>query len=250
MERTGQSKNALAESLSVVIPAYNEETRLGPLHREASEYIRSNFSRSEIIYVDDGSTDQTYERLLEYQRQNPDVKILRHQKNYGKGRAVRTGLQAATGNLVLFSDADFSTPIEDVQKLIRSIASGFDIAIGSRAVSGANVEIPQPWIRETTGKIGNAIVQTLLLLPFEDTQCGFKLYTSDAIRIILPKLKVDGFAFYMEMLVVAVANGLKVAEVPVTWRNVLDSKVRSVHNLEVLKDVLRIRYQSAMGNYS
>ena len=236
-------------SFSLVVPAYNEENRLGDVHRSVSLFIESRFKENEIIYVDDGSTDHTYERLADYQKTNPKVKIIRHPKNYGKGRAVRTGLEAATGDIVLFSDADFSTPIEEIEKLIPYLSNGYDIAIGSRGVAGANVEIPQSFLRETTGKIGNAVVQTFLLLPFEDTQCGFKLYKSDALRLILPKLTIDGFAFDMELLVAAMANGLKVAEIPVTWRNVLESKVQSIHNLEVLRDVFKIRYKSAMGHY-
>jgi dolichyl-phosphate beta-glucosyltransferase len=238
-----------ASSLSLVIPAYNEEKRLGS-QSHVFEYIRSHFTRAEFIYVDDGSTDGTYLRLLDYQRQNPQVKILRHERNRGKGRAVRSGMEAATGDLVLFSDVDFSTPIEEIQKLLPYIRNGFDIAFGSRGAPGSNVEIRQSLLRVATGKIGNAIVQTLLFLPFTDTQCGFKLYRADALKTILPRLTVDGFAFDMEMLAVASVHGLRAMEVPVTWRNVLDSRVRAIHNLEVLRDVLRIRYRMAMGDYS
>ncbi|MCI0411529.1 glycosyltransferase family 2 protein [bacterium] len=239
----------VASTLSLVIPAYNEEKRLDS-HGHAFEYIRSIFRTVEILYVDDGSTDGTFLRLLDYEKQNPHVRILRHERNLGKGRAVRTGMEAATGDLVLFSDVDFSTPIEEVQKLLHCIHNGFDVAFGSRGVPGSNVEIRQSLLRQVTGKIGNAIVQSLLLLPYTDTQCGFKLYKAEALKIILPRLTVDGFAFDMEMLAVALAHGLKVAEVPVTWRNVLDSRVRAIHNLEVLQDVLRIRYRMAMGYYS
>ena len=151
---------------------------------------------------------------------------------------------------MLFSDVDFSTPIEDVQKLLSCLLSGYDIAIGSRGVPGANVEVPQSLLREATGKIGNAIVQSLLLLPFEDTQCGFKLYRSGVIQKILPRLRVDGFAFDMEMLLAATTLGFRVAEVPVKWRDALESKVRPIHVLDVLKDVLLMRYRLAMGNYS
>jgi dolichyl-phosphate beta-glucosyltransferase len=238
-----------ANSLSLVIPAYNEEKRLGS-QNHVFEYIRNNFRACEFLYVDDGSTDGTYHRLLDYQKQNPQVKVLRHERNLGKGRAVRTGMEVATGDLVLFSDVDFSTPIEEIQKLLPYIRNGFDIAFGSRGVAGSNVEIQQSFLRQVTGKIGNAIVQTLLLLPFTDTQCGFKLYRADALKKILPRLTVDGFAFDMEMLTVASVQGMRAVEVPVTWRNVLDSRVRAIHNLEVLRDVLRIRYRMAMGDYS
>jgi dolichyl-phosphate beta-glucosyltransferase len=238
-----------SSSLSLVIPAYNEEKRLGN-HGHVFEYIRNNFRTVEFLYVDDGSTDGTYLRLLDYQKQDSHVKILRHERNLGKGKAVRTGMEVATGDLVLFSDVDFSTPIEEIQKLLPYIRHDFDIAFGSRGVPGSNVEIRQSLLRQVTGKIGNAIVQTLLLLPFTDTQCGFKLYRADALKKILPRLTVDGFAFDIEMLTVASAQGLRAVEVPVTWRNVLDSRVRAIHNLEVFRDVLRIRYRMAMGDYS
>ena len=237
-------------SFSLIIPAYNEEARLGNALTGVLQYLRDHFSDWEMIYVDDGSTDNTYSKLAEYQNQNPELRILRHPVNRGKGRAVRTGLEEAKGDLVLFSDADFSTPIEDVEKLLFRLSDGFDIAIASRGVPGANVEIRQSIFRDTLGKLGNVIVQSVLLLPFEDTQCGFKLYKKAALKEILPRLTVDGFAFDMEMLLVSVALGFKVVEVPVTWRNVLESKVQGAHILEVLRDLLRIRYRFALGKYS
>ena len=249
MERTAALESTSAASFSLVIPAYNEENRLDG-HNEVFEFVRSHFATREIIYVDDGSSDKTLDVLRERETLHPDVKVLRHDKNYGKGRAVRTGLEAARGDIVLFSDADFSTPIQEVKKMFPLLTQGYDIVIGSRGVTGANVEVPQSGVRETIGKIGNAIVQSLLLLPFEDTQCGFKLYTSRALGTVLPQLTIDGFAFDMEMLVVAAAAGLRVAEMPVTWRNVQGSKVRGVHNVQVLKDLLSIRYNSAVGKYS
>src|SRR5687767_9378945 len=152
------SQGLVTTPFSIVIPAYNEQKRLGSTQIEVIEYLKTQFNDFEIIYVDDGSTDETHKLLLEYQHQNAEVKILRHKVNYGKGRAVRTGLAAAKGKLVLFSDVDFSTPIEDIHKLIFYLRNGFDIAIGSRGVPGANVEVRQSFVRDSIGKIGNAIV--------------------------------------------------------------------------------------------
>ena len=238
------------EFLSLIVPAYNEENRLQTELPHVFEYLRENFPRWEVLYVDDGSTDRTYKELIQVSQNHPEMHVLQLNKNSGKGRAIRTGLQAARGDVILFSDADFSTPIEEAAKLLSFLKNGYDIVISSRGVPGSRVEIHQPLLREITGKIGNAIVQTLLLLPFHDTQCGFKMFRREAVRRILPFLKIDGFAFDMEILAVAVAQGLKVAEVPVVWRNVLESKVHVHHTLQVFLDVLKIRYDQAMGIYT
>ena len=238
------------KSFSLIVPAFNEEKRLHNELPHVLEYLGRNFHNFEVIYVDDGSSDHTYQTLLDMRRKFPEIRVLRLEKNEGKGKAVRTGLQDSCGNIILFSDADFSTPIEETSKLLDFLGKGFDIVIGSRAVEGSQIEIHQPRIREITGKVGNAVVQTLLLLPFRDTQCGFKLFRRAAVRKILPFLKIDGFAFDMEILAVAVSKGLKVAEVPVVWRNVLESKVRLHHTFQVLLDVLKIRYDQSMGKYS
>jgi dolichyl-phosphate beta-glucosyltransferase len=243
-------KAAAEISFSLIVPAYNEERRLGMAIPNIFEYLKSTFDTFEILYVDDGSQDLTYARLEEASANYPELKVLRHDRNYGKGFAIRTGLKAARGRFILFSDADFSTPIEEIDGFLRKLEEGFDIVIGSRAIAGSNVEIHQSALREITGKIGNAIVQALLLLPFQDTQCGFKMFRRESVQSILPFLTIDGFAFDIEMLVVATAQGMRITEVPVTWRNVLDSKVKMIHTLQVLADVLRIRYQLALGKYS
>jgi dolichyl-phosphate beta-glucosyltransferase len=238
------------EFLSLVVPAYNEESRLQTELPHVFDYLRENFSTWEVLYVDDGSTDQTYRKLIQASQTHPEMRVLRLNKNSGKGRAIRTGLQAARGDVILFSDADFSTPIEETGHLLKFVKDGYDIVISSRGVTGSKVEVHQPLAREITGKIGNAIVQTLLLLPFQDTQCGFKLFRAEAVHRILPFLRIDGFAFDIEILTIAVAQGLKIAEVPVIWRNVLESKVRFHHTLQVFLDVLKIRYEQAMGLYA
>jgi dolichyl-phosphate beta-glucosyltransferase len=240
----------MEEFLSLIVPAYNEETRLQTQLPRLLDYLKQNFPKWEVLYVDDGSTDHTYRKLIEISKNHSGMHVLQLHKNSGKGKAVRTGMEAARGDIILFSDADFSTPIEETARLLKFLRDGYHIVIGSRAVTGSRIEIHQPPLREITGKIGNAIVQTLLLLPFQDTQCGFKMFRADAIKKILPFLKIDGFAFDMEILAIAVAQGFKVAEVPVVWRNVLESKVRIPHTFQVLLDVLKIRYNQAMGSYT
>jgi len=244
-------ENAAKEiSFSLVVPAYNEENRLSTPLPHVFEYLRSKFLSFEVLYVDDGSQDSTCARLEEASLKYSELRVLKHDRNYGKGRAIRTGLDAARGEIILFSDADFSTPIEETETFIRILETGFDIAIGSRAVPGSNVEIHQSMFREFTGKMGNAVVRALLLLPFHDTQCGFKMFRAQSVRNILPFLTIDGFAFDIEILVVAMAQQMRIKEVPVTWRNVLDSKVKMIHTVQVLADVLNIRYRLALGKYS
>jgi dolichyl-phosphate beta-glucosyltransferase len=232
--------------LSLVVPVYNEEKRFAAPPEKAFEYLSANFSRWEIIYVDDGSKDQTYACLLEAQKTHPGLQIARNTTNSGKGSAIRKGMQAAAGEVILFSDADFSTPIEDSEKLLGVLLEGYDLAIASRDLPSSNVEVHQSEIREFMGKTFNLIIRSLLPLDFQDTQCGFKMFRKRAAEIILPRMQLDGFAFDVEMLVIAQANSLKIAEVPVTWRNVLESRVHPIRNsLEMLRDVLSIRYRLA-----
>lgn len=238
------------KDFSLIVPAYNEEKRLSSSLPHIFDYLKGIFSQWEVLYVDDGSSDQTYQNLLEAANLYPEMRVLKHERNQGKGKAVRTGFEAAQGKIIVFSDADFSTPIEETQKLLDYLADGFDIVIGSRGVPGARVEIHQSLLRETTGKVGNAVVQALLLLPYQDTQCGFKMFRAEAIHKILPLLTIDGFAFDMEILAVAAAQGCRIAEVPVTWNNVLESKVRMLDTLQVFFDLLKIRYGLSVGNYS
>ena len=235
--------------VSLIIPFYNEENRLGKSLPSVFEYCSRSSWQWEIICVDDGSSDLTFQGLQELQKSFASMRIIRLERNRGKGYAVRSGLQEGRGEYLLFSDADFSTPIEDAAKLMASVASGYDLAIGSRGLDDSNVEVRQTWLRDTTGKVGNRIIRMLLPLDFTDTQCGFKMMTRKAAEVVLPRMSIDGFAFDVEMLTIAVAHGLQIAEVPVTWRNVEESKVRAIHTLRVLADVFEIRYRLAMGRY-
>ena len=235
--------------LSLIIPVYNEEERVDEPLPAVFEYC-SRFAQHEILFVDDGSTDSTPDRLSAIAGSCPLVRLIRLPVNRGKGAAVRAGLLEARGAVHLFSDADFSTPITEADKLLDSISSGFDVAIGSRGLAASNIIEAQPWYREAAGKMGNVLARALLPLDIEDTQCGFKMFTERASKLIAPRLRVQGFAFDMEMLVIARQQGLEIAEIPVIWRNVLGSKVRAIHNLQVLRDLLRIRYRLALGDYS
>jgi dolichyl-phosphate beta-glucosyltransferase len=160
-------------------------------------------------------------------------------------------MKETRGNVVLFSDADFSTPIEDADQLLEAIEAGGDLAIGSRGLDSSNVEVRQSWVRENMGKTFNRIIRILLPIPFHDTQCGFKMFRREAVQVILPRMQMRGFAFDVEMLIIAQIHGLKISEVPVTWRNVKGSKVHPIRSsLEMLRDVWKIRNRMKRKEYN
>jgi len=236
--------------LSLVVPAYNEEKRIENPLDKVVHYLRNHFNQWELIYSDDGSTDGTAAKLLKMKEKYPEIKVVTAPKNKGKGSAVRIGMKAASGNIVLFSDTDFSTPIEETERLIDFLQNGYDVAIASRGLSASQVEVHQAWAREMMGKLFNILLRFLLPLDFMDTQCGFKMFSRKAVDIIIPKMHLDGFAFDVEMLVIAQANQLQIAEVPVIWRNVLDSRVHPIRNsMEMIRDILIVRHRLAMNRY-
>lgn len=236
--------------LTVVVPVYNEESRFeAPLAR-AHDFLGVHFPKSELLYVDDGSTDHTYEKLEAAQMQYPRMRVLRSPENAGKGDAVRRGFSAAAGNVLLFSDADFSTPVEESERLLNSILNGDDVAIGSRGLKESRIEVHQSFVRESMGRTFNVIIRCLLPLPFHDTQCGFKMFRKEAADLIVSRMTLRGFAFDVEMLTIARLHRLKISEVPVVWRDVRESKVHPITNsLEMLRDVLKIRYRLSRNLY-
>lgn len=244
-------KDAKSSFLSLIVPVYNEEQRVHTAFPHVVKFLDNSFDQWEIIYVDDGSIDGTYVALLSIQREFPSVRIIRNSSNSGKGHAVRNGFLASKGELLLFSDADFSTPIEESKKLLESISEGYDIAIGSRGLPKSNVEVRQALGRETMGKVFNLVIRTLLPIEFHDTQCGFKMLSRQAVTAVLPSMQVNRFAFDVEMLIIAQLHGLRIAEVPVTWKNVLESKVHPLRDsFQMLRDVFAIRYRLAMNKYN
>lgn len=238
-------------SLSLIVPVYNEAGRLETPLATAVRYLTENFQRWEILYVDDGSTDATFEILQKAAVRYPELKTIRTSRNEGKGAAIRRGFGQAKGDILLFSDADFSTPIEECTRLLRLLKAGQDVVIGSRGLPDSNVEVRQSWIRESMGKTFNFFIRSLLPLDFQDTQCGFKMFWKGAASTLFSRMTIGGFAFDVELLVIAKIHGMKVAEIPVTWRNVKESKVHPVlSSLQMLRDLLKIRYQMAMKTYA
>jgi len=235
----------------VVIPAYNEEKRLPATLDRVEAYVRRPlFSFVEILVVDDGSTDRTAALVRERSLANPALKLVSNPGNRGKGYAVRNGMMAAQGEWVLFSDADLSSPIEEFEKLHREAErAGAQVAIGSRAVKGAEITVHQSSFREWSGRFFNLVMRVLTGLPFHDTQCGFKLYHREAARQIFSRQLLDGFSFDVEDLVIAKSLGIPSIEVPVKWANVEGTKVGMTQGLQSFADLIRIRARQLQGRY-
>ena len=239
-----------AMPLSVVIPAYNEEARLEPTLREVIRYLAAKVAHFEVVVVDDGSSDGTTDVVRRVAADEPRVRLVELEKNAGKGAAVRAGMLAATGEAILFSDADLSTPIEELPKLERALAGGADIAIGSRAAAGADIRVRQHPIRELMGRSFNLMVRLSGLEGLRDTQCGFKLFSRRAARDLFSRSTVDGFAFDVEILVLA-RGRYRVAEVAVVWRHVEESKVSPGSDAaRMFLDLIRIRMGRARRRMS
>jgi len=224
-------------AISIIVPAYEEQARLGDSVKQILVYIEREKLSAELIVVDDGSKDKTSKIAETAARDFPDLqtKVIRYETNRGKGFAVKTGLLAAAAALAVFSDADLSTPIEEMPKLIKPIQTGeFDVTFGSRAMDRSLIGTHQPWRREQGGKVMNLIIRTMSGLPFADTQCGFKAFNMKKFRPLLDVMQIDRFGFDVEFLFVAAHHNLRLKEIPVRWNNVEGSKV------SVLRDSRRM----------
>ncbi len=234
-------------AFSLVIPAFNEADRIGQTLRAALGFLQQNSPESEIIVVNDGSTDTTSGVVRDvFAAPNPvSTRLLEHFPNRGKGAAVRQGLLAATRPIGLFSDADFSTPIEEAPKLIDPIAAGtLDVAFGSRALDRTLIGHRQPWRREQGGRVFNLIVRLATGLPFWDTQCGFKAFRLDVFRPILEQAQTDGFGFDVELLYRAQKANLRLREIPVRWNHYDGSKVNVLRDsVRMVREVAALRRQ-------
>ena len=235
-------------ALSVVIPAFNEARRIGPTLAAVRAWLESRAVPAEIIVVDDGSRDGTADRAREALAGFEGSRIISVPENRGKGAAVRTGVLEARGDLILVSDADLSTPIEEVEKLRARIEEGADIVIGSRALPGADLQVRQRALRENMGKFFNRLVRGLVLKGVPDTQCGFKLFRREAARAVFSESRLCGFCFDVEILALASRRGLRVRQVPVVWRNSPHSRVRLIRSsLRMIADLVRLRRRIGRG---
>jgi glycosyltransferase involved in cell wall biosynthesis len=237
----------LHRSVSIVIPAYNEEKRLPATLETVGCYLeRSGWQFAEVLVVDDGSADATADAAARF----AGVRVLRNPGNRGKGYSVRHGMLEARGDWVLFSDADLSSPIEELERLWAAAeTSGARVAIGSRALDRSLIGVRQPALRENLGRFFNLVVRLATGLPSWDTQCRFKLFEAGAAREIFRRQLLDGFGFDVEVLFLAQRLGYHAIEVPVRWNNAEGTKVSLVRGLAAFLDPLRVRWNQFRGRY-
>jgi dolichyl-phosphate beta-glucosyltransferase len=230
--------------LSIVIPAYNEEKRIRRTLENTMEFLKGKEYSYEIMVVDDGSTDGTRREVLEIGGGNKNVKVIGGGVNHGKGYAVAKGAQESSGEYVYFTDADMSTPIEEVDRFLEEmLSSGSDIVIGSRAVKNAKILQYQPLYRQLLGKLFCAFVRLSCGIKYIDTQCGAKLFRRKVVSEVFGELKINRFAFDVEILFLANRKGFKVSEMPVTWSHSNDSKVRVfTDGFKMFLDVIKLRF--------
>ena len=240
-------------AISIIVPAYEEQARLGNSIRRILAYVEREKISAELVVVDDGSKDKTAEIAETVAREFPDVttKVIRYEANRGKGYAVKTGLLAASADIAVFSDADLSTPIEELPKLVEPIRAGeYDVTFGSRALDRTLIGTHQPWRREQGGKVINLIIKTMSGLPFADTQCGFKAFNMKKFRPLLETMTIDRFGFDVEFLFVAARHKLRLKEIPVRWNNVEGSKVSVVRDTRrMFTELNQIRHNAKKGVY-
>jgi glycosyltransferase involved in cell wall biosynthesis len=241
----------LTRSLSIVIPAYNEENRLPATLAQVSCYLsRSGWDFSEILVVDDGSRDGTARVAQNMAGEKVPIRVLSNPVNHGKGYSVRNGVLKAQGEWTLVTDADLSTPIEEVEKLwTAALDAGAQVAIGSRALDRSLIGVHQPALRESAGKLFNLAARLTTGLPFRDTQCGFKLFETRAAREIFQRQHIERFGFDVEALFVARRLGYPVVEIPVAWNNVAGTKVSAFGGLAAFLDPLKVRWHQFRGHY-
>lgn len=227
------------ELISLIIPVYNEEERIERTLDKVWNYFESHKYKSEIVVVDDGSKDGTLEKLKKFENQ---IRVISYNPNRGKGAAVRTGMLSSKGKFRFFSDADLSTPIYEIEKLLEKLKSGADICIGSRAIDPSLIKKHQPFYREFMGKMFNKFVQLMVLKGIEDTQCGFKGFTDRAAELVFSKSKIDGFSFDVEVLFLAQKAGLRIEQVPVEWYNDRRTKVNPLKDsVKMFLELLKIK---------
>jgi glycosyltransferase involved in cell wall biosynthesis len=235
---------------SIILPAYNESSRIGPSLDKALAFVREQHWNVEIIVVNDGSTDDTADIVRSVMVNAPEIRLLENPGNHGKGYSVRNGMLNAHGDILLFSDTDFSSPIYESVKLINAIEQGADIAFGSRWLLAGTQTQRQSLLRQFVGRVYNLLLRFLLGLPYKDTQCGFKACTRRAADIIFTRQQIEGWGFDPELLFIARKFGLKMTEVAVEWANDDRSKINPITDgFKMFYELLAIRFNGMTGHY-
>lgn len=248
MTNRGAADSAHIE-LSIIVPSFNEELRLPASLNHIAEYVAAARRSTEVLVVDDGSTDRTAEVAAAYADRIANLRVLKNGENRGKGYSVRHGMLEAKGDVVLFTDADLSAPIEEADKLLAAMEQ-YDVAIGSRAMDRSLIKVHESAFREFAGIVFNRIVRTVLWLPFVDTQCGFKTFRRERCRILFEQQRIERFGFDPELLFLARRHGLKAVEIPVRWSHSPATKINMMRDsIQMFVDVFTIRGNAMLGRY-
>lgn len=238
-------------SLSIVIPAFNEERRLAASLDKLDSYIQAENLNAEVIVVDDGSSDGTAKLVTARMVENPYLRLLQNHINRGKGYSLRRGVEAALGEVLLLTDADLSVPIQELPRLLKAIDDGADIAIGSRAIDAGGTRVYAPWHRQVCSAGFRMVVRSVLRLRFEDTQCGFKLFKRKAARLIFSRQRIERWGFDPEVLMLAERFCYVVKEIGVEAIHDNGSRLNVVSDsFQMLCEVLKIRYHLLFGQYN
>ena len=236
---------------SIVIPAYNEQARIGATLERVMECIRARGWAAEVLVVNDGSRDRTAAIVSEAAREHPNLRLIENPGNRGKGYSVRSGMLQARGGIVMFTDADLSAPIEEAELLFAAIENGADVAIGSRWLDRSRQTLRQPLYRRFFGRCFNWLTRLIMKLPLADTQCGFKAFRREAARTIFIRQRIERWGFDPEILYVALRLGMRVDEVAVTWGHDERSRLSYLKDgLKMMQDLLKVRFYSLAGYYS
>ncbi len=227
--------------LSIIIPAYNEAERIPKTLLDIDKRLDQAEFSYEIVVVNDGSKDKTAEIVTNLQKVVRNLSLINNKNNQGKGGVVAQGMLAAKGSIRLFTDADNSTSIDQVEKFFPYFKQGYDVVIGSRSVKEADLTVKQPFYRQLLGRLGNLVIKILLVPGINDTQCGFKAFTEEAAIKIFPQLTIKGWGFDIEVLTLARLMGFRIKEVGIRWINDPNSKVKASSYLEVLSEVIKIK---------
>jgi len=237
----------MEKKISLIVPAYNEEKLIASSIEKILSYMKSKGHNFELLVIDDGSKDTTAEKVKSIT--DDSLNLISYSPNGGKGYAVKQGMLAATGDFLVFLDADLATPIEELEKFL-PLTDRFDVLIASRALRDSDVQIHQALYRELLGKIFNKIVQLLAVWGVKDTQCGFKLFSSKAADVIFKRQLIHGWAFDVELLFIARKHGFSIMEIPVTWINEENSQVSPLKSsIQMFVEILKINWNNLKGCY-